>query len=102
LDDAEHHYRRALATKERLLGRDHPDVAMTQNNLALLLASSGRNSEAEPLYARALQTFAATLEPDHPKIQGCMANYAAFLREQGRGAAARSLAEKYSTEIRRT
>jgi hypothetical protein len=80
-----------------LLGPDHPDVAMTQNNLALLLASSGRGGEAEPLYARALQTFAATLEPDHPKIQGCVANYAALLRERGRGAAARALARKHST-----
>jgi hypothetical protein len=70
---------------------------MTQNNLALLLASSGRGGEAEPLYARALQTFAAALEPGHPKVQGCLANYAALLHDQGRGAAARALAEKYST-----
>ena len=35
--DAEALYRRALSIKESLLGRDHPDVALSLNNLALLL-----------------------------------------------------------------
>ena len=35
-------YARALAIQERLLGRDHADVAMTVNNLAVLERDAGR------------------------------------------------------------
>lgn len=49
---------------------------MTLNNLALLLATSGRGDAAEPLYEEALRTFTARLDPGHPKIRGCAANYA--------------------------
>ncbi len=39
---AERLYHRALAIKEQVLGSQHPDVAMTLNNLAVLYVSLGR------------------------------------------------------------
>jgi hypothetical protein len=68
---------------------------MTLNNLALLLASTGRGQAAEPLYERALRTFTASLDRGHPKIRACADNYAALLRDQGKSAAARTLELKY-------
>jgi tetratricopeptide (TPR) repeat protein len=44
----------ALAIRERTLGPNHPDVATSLTNLALLYASQRRYAEAEPLYRRAL------------------------------------------------
>ena len=38
---AERLYRRALAIKEKALGPDHPDTALTLNNLAVLCKSRG-------------------------------------------------------------
>jgi tetratricopeptide (TPR) repeat protein len=36
------------------LGPEHPDVAQSLNNLALLYGAQGKYSQAEPLYKRAL------------------------------------------------
>ena len=43
---------RALAITEKLLGLDHPDVALSVVNLAQLLVVQGRPEKAEPLYRR--------------------------------------------------
>ena len=42
--------KRSLQIRETKLGPDHPDVATTLNNLALLYKKTGRYAEAEPLY----------------------------------------------------
>jgi hypothetical protein len=40
--DAEPLYKRSLAINERALGPDHPDVALSLNNLAQLYQAQGR------------------------------------------------------------
>src|SRR5262245_42366906 len=57
---------RILALRERALGRNHPDVATSLNNLALLYSSRGRYAEAEPLFQRALAIREKALGRDHP------------------------------------
>ena len=49
---AEHLYKRALSIYEKALGLDHPSVATTLNNLALLYRATGRNLEAQELEHR--------------------------------------------------
>ena len=44
----------ALAIYEKALGREHPNVAASLNNLAALYDTQGKYAEAEPLYQRAL------------------------------------------------
>jgi hypothetical protein len=41
---------RALAIREKVLGAEHPDTAMSLNNLAELLRSQGDYAGARPLY----------------------------------------------------
>ena len=55
-----------LALRQKLLGDDHPDVATSFNNLALLYDSQGKYSEAEPLYIQALNILEQRLGVDHP------------------------------------
>ncbi|XP_035769959.1 kinesin light chain 3 [Neolamprologus brichardi] len=45
----------ALAIREKTLGMDHPAVAATLNNLAVLYGKRGKYKEAEPLCKRALE-----------------------------------------------
>lgn len=45
----------ALAIREKTLGKDHPAVAATLNNLAVLYGKRGKYKEAEPLCKRALE-----------------------------------------------
>src|SRR5215207_8185161 len=66
LDDAEHLYGRALAIKERLLGPEHPDAAITLKNLGVLCWSHERDEEAGDLLNRALAIFERALKPGHP------------------------------------
>ena len=42
----------SLAISEKALGPDHPDVAISLNNLAALYNDQGRYADAEPLYKR--------------------------------------------------
>ena len=51
---AEELYERSIAIKEAALGADHPELALTLNNLAELYRTQRRFDEAEPLYVRAL------------------------------------------------
>jgi tetratricopeptide (TPR) repeat protein len=59
-------YERSLAIKEAKLGLDHPDTAVTLNNLAGLHKVMGKHAEALSLYERSLAIAEAKLGPDHP------------------------------------
>src|SRR5262249_45348842 len=50
--EAETFHRRAIVIDEKVLGKDHPDVARDYNNLALLLHAQGKYEQAEPLFRR--------------------------------------------------
>ena len=52
---AEPLYQRSLEIREAKLGKDHPDVADSLNNLAWLYQAMGQHAKAEPLYQRSLQ-----------------------------------------------
>ncbi len=53
-EQAEPLYQRALAIAEQQLGAEHPDTAISLNNLAALYHEQGKYEQAEPLYQRAL------------------------------------------------
>jgi len=53
----------SLQIAEKNTGANHPDVAISLNNLALLYKSQGQYKLAEPLYKRALAIFEKALDP---------------------------------------
>ena len=53
-EEAEPLYQRSLGIRETKLGKDHPNVASSLNNLAGLYESQGKYEEAESLYKRSL------------------------------------------------
>jgi tetratricopeptide (TPR) repeat protein len=64
--EAESLYQRSLAIKEKALGKDHPDVAISLNNLAGLYDEQGKYDQAEPLFQRSLAIDEKALGRDHP------------------------------------
>jgi tetratricopeptide (TPR) repeat protein len=66
--------------KEKLMGAESADVAMTLNNLATLLKKQSKYEEAELMFRRSLAIFEQTLDPRDPKIITCLRNFAALLR----------------------
>src|SRR5215472_9601695 len=69
---------RALETRERVLGPDHPDTASSLNDLAWLLQVQGELAAARPLFERALAIRERVLGPDHPDTASSL-NHLAWL-----------------------
>jgi tetratricopeptide (TPR) repeat protein len=87
LAQAEQLYRRALAVKEKLLGADSTDAALTLNNLGALLKLAGRPEEAAGLLERAVTVLQDRIAPDHPHLVLARANLeSALLSSRGQDA----------------
>ena len=74
--DAQGPLEHALALREKILGLEHPEVATSLHNLALLYEAQGRYSEAEPLYQQALALRERVLGTDHPDVATSLHNLA--------------------------
>lgn len=55
-----------LAIREKVLGPEHPDTALSLNNLGSLLQAEGDFVGARPLYERALAIREKVLAPSIP------------------------------------
>ena len=51
--------KRALKLHEKWLPFNHPDIALSLNNLAAFYDTQGKFAGAEPLYKRALEIYEA-------------------------------------------
>jgi len=67
--------------RKRLFTGDHPNVADSLNNLAVLYYSQGKYSEAELLYLDALAMFERVLGTNHPNTI-TVRNNLQFLQQQ--------------------
>lgn len=80
---AKHYLERAMTMNERLLGALHPDVAMSHNNLGLLLQWEGNLTEARDHYEKALQIIELRMGPDHLRVGTALANLSHIMWKQG-------------------
>jgi tetratricopeptide (TPR) repeat protein len=87
-------FERALAICENVLGAEHPDTAMSLNNLATLLQAQGDLAAARPLFERALAIHEKVHGPEHSDTAMSLNNLANLLLDQGDLAAARPLYER--------
>ncbi|CAC5374067.1 KLC [Mytilus coruscus] len=74
----------ALTIREKTLGYDHPVVAATLNNLAVLYCKRGKDKEAEPLCKRALEIREKVLGKNHPDVAKQLNNLALLCQNQGK------------------
>ena len=72
---------RSLSIYERQLGADHPDTAMSLNNLAWLYYAMGRYPEAEPFFLGALEMLFNQWGKNHPDTQRVCRNFINFLQQ---------------------
>jgi Tetratricopeptide repeat len=77
-------HRQTLATREKVLGEEHPDTLTSVYCLAHLLANQYRNDESAALYERACAGYSGVLGNDRPTTRACYRHYAKMLalREQ--------------------
>jgi serine/threonine protein kinase len=74
---------KARATREQLLGPDHPDTLQSMNNLANAYQAAGQLNKALPLLEQTLEKSKAKLGPDHPDTLTSMNNLAYAYRAAG-------------------
>jgi CHAT domain-containing protein/tetratricopeptide (TPR) repeat protein len=88
---------RALAIRERVLGPDHLDVAITINHLGILYWRKGDFAKAERFEQRALTIYTKSLEPEHPYIASCLNGLAHVYFSRGDDAKAEPLFQQALT-----
>jgi eukaryotic-like serine/threonine-protein kinase len=81
--------RRALATKEKVLGPEHPDVLISRLDVALGLQMNGELDEAFAELASLMKVAVRTLGPEHPFLGKPLNNQGEVLNALGRFAEAR-------------
>jgi len=89
--DAEPLHEQALRIWESALGPDHPDVAISLNDLANVYSHEGRYADAETMFERALTIAERALGPDHPFVARPIDGLATVYQQMGRYAEAEPL-----------
>lgn len=80
-------YAKALSTRRREFGTDHPHTADSLNNLAGLYLDQGRLVEAASLSKEAVEIMVRVLGVEHPKTKIVRENYERLLAKmQEKGA----------------
>ena len=86
--------KKALGVAEKERGSDHPDVALSLNNLALLYNAQGQYAAAEPLYKRSIAILEKALGPDHPNVATSLNNLSELYKKMGKTQEAATLAAR--------
>jgi tetratricopeptide (TPR) repeat protein len=94
-------HEQALAIRRRLYQGDHPDIARSLNNLAIVLEELGEQSRARDLDEQALQMRQRLYEGDHPDVARSLHNFGIDLYAIGDHARARDLHEQALAMLRR-
>jgi tetratricopeptide (TPR) repeat protein len=81
-DEAELLYLHSLRIRENELEKNHPDVASSLNNLALLYDAQNKFAQAEPLHFRSL-AIREILGKDHPDVAISLDSMGAHYYAQG-------------------
>jgi serine/threonine protein kinase/tetratricopeptide (TPR) repeat protein len=84
-------YERALEIDRRVLGDDHPRIALRLNNLAIVAQNMGDPKQAEVLFRDALGRNERAYGDRHPETALTKGNYGLMLQRQGRLAEAEPL-----------
>ena len=85
---------RALAIREKVLGPEHPDTAVSLSNLALILEEQGDHARSRALKERVVAVREKVLGPEHPDMALSLNNLATLLQQQGDLAGARQHFER--------
>lgn len=85
---------RALQVAEQDFGSDHPNVALSLNNLAELHEAQSEYGEAEQLYKRSLEILEKAYGQDNPFLVPTLLNMASLYGEIGREDEAQRMMER--------
>ena len=82
-DEGKAHFEFSLDLRLEFLGSQHPDVACSYANLAIVLGDQGDLKQAIEYQERALAIMQQSLGPQHPDVASSFNNLAVLLGNQG-------------------
>jgi len=85
---------RAVATKEKLLGPDHPELAKSLNLLGILFDIAGDHARAKLCFEQVLAIREKAFGPDHPEVAKPLHNLGRVAWTMGDYAAAKPFLER--------
>jgi tetratricopeptide (TPR) repeat protein len=83
-NQAEELFVQVKETRERVLGKEHPDTLLSMANLASTIADQGRWTDAEALLKSVLEVQERVLGEEHRSTLSSMNSLASTIAEQGR------------------
>jgi tetratricopeptide (TPR) repeat protein len=86
-------FEKALEIRRRLLTDEHPETALSYNNLAVNLKAQGKYVQAQPLFEKALEIRRRLLTDEHPETAAIYDDLAMNLYAQGKFAQAQPFCE---------
>jgi serine/threonine-protein kinase len=93
-DEAHDKHTLALSLREKAVGPEHLDTAISLNNLGILLNDMGRPQEAREALTRAVAIREKNLGPDHPEVSLSLHNLAVVEARSGNFPAATAAFER--------
>ena len=85
------HYGKALDIKLQALGRDHPSVGNTLNNMGTVYIEQGQHAKALEYFQRALEARQNSLGFEHPAVSETLFNMAGLRKGLGQTQLAQKL-----------
>ncbi|MBI4229127.1 MAG: CHAT domain-containing protein, partial [Deltaproteobacteria bacterium] len=82
--EAEQVLKKVIDIKMRILGKDHPDLAIAISNLGMVYQGAGRYDEAETLYKRSLELMERAHGVNHPDVAKMIERVASLYQAEGR------------------
>ena len=77
-------HNKSLGIREKILDKEHPDIAQTNNNIAMVYCNQGKYSEALKLYNKSLVIREKILGKEHPDTATTYNNIAFVYHNQGK------------------
>ncbi len=93
---------RSVSLRTKALGPDHPDVATSLGNLAIVAGTAGDLAEARSLLERSVAIREKAQGPDHPETTVALTNLGATLAHMGEYAQAVAVDERVLAVVERT
>ncbi len=91
---AAEHFEHALVVREKIVGRDHGDIATILSMLGIAYNGLGEKAKARAAYERALAIREKLYGKNNPLLLTTLNNYADFLRTQGDWPAAQAMIDR--------
>jgi len=87
-------FKRALEIREKILGKEHPDLGPLMHDYAALFESNGMYEQAEGLYKTGLEVMEKRFGSSHPKLGSTLNRLAGLYEEMELGERSRPLYER--------